>query len=158
MALDGIALLALVISVVALVIALAQLLAQIVGTVEGHRKCQASVMGKWSEHTHRHWRWTQFRFETLFTTPEIVLAPYHPKHPNTIAITGEEKSRTETYVPQKDDMINDPNSELACWVPLLIALHENGAAIFKQSFPTEPTKRAPLPPLSWPAVRKRQRS
>lgn len=158
MALDGIALVALIISIVALVIALAQLLAQVVGTVEGHRKCQTSVMGKWSEHTHRHWRWTQFRFETRFTTPEIVLAPYHPKRSDTIAITGEKESRTETYVPKEDGTINDPNSELVCWVPLLIALHENSAAIFKQLFPAEPTKRAPLPHLSWPAVRKRQRS
>lgn len=158
MALDGIALVALILSSVALVIALAQLLAQVVGTVEGHRKCQASVMGKWSEHTHRHWRWTQFRFETRFTTPEIVLAPYYPTHSNTFAITGKEESRTKTHVPKEDDKINDPNSELACWVPLLGALHENSAAIFNQLLLAQTPKRALFSHLSWPSVRKRQRS
>jgi hypothetical protein len=156
MALDGTALVALIISIVALVIALAQLLAQVVGTVEGHRKCQTSVMGKWSEHTHRHWRWTQFRFETRFATPDIILASYPPTYSGIIAMTGEEESRTKTYVP-KDDKIEDPNSERACWVPLLIAVHENSAAIFKQLFPAQPTKRD-LKHLSWPAVRKRRRS
>jgi hypothetical protein len=157
MALDSIALVALILSSVALFIALAQLLAQVVGTVEGHRKCQASVMGKWSKHTHRHWRWTQFRYETQFTTPEIVLAPYHPTHSN-IAITGEESSRNETHVPKEDDKKNDSHSELACWVPLLVALHDNSAAIFNQLLPAQPLKREPLSHLSWPAVRKRQRS
>jgi hypothetical protein len=158
MALDSTALVALIISVVALVIALAQLLAQVVGTVEGHRKCQASVMGKWSEHTHRHWRWTQFRIETRFTTPEIVLAPYPSKGSNTIAITGEKESRTKTFVPEEDDTISDPTGELACWVPLLIALHENSAAIFNQLLPAQLTERASRSQSSWPAIRKRQRS
>ncbi|RYO23914.1 hypothetical protein AA0111_g8887 [Alternaria arborescens] len=149
MALDSNALVALIISLVALVIALAQLLAQVFGTVEGHRKCQASVMGKWSKNTHRHWRWTQFRFETRFITPEIVLAPYPLKDSEIIAITGEDKSRAETFVPKEDDTTNDPNGELACWIPLLIALHETSAALRPER---------PLPQSSWPAVRKRQRS
>jgi hypothetical protein len=150
MALDGNALVALIISLVALVIALAQLLAQVFGTVEGHRKCQTSVMGKWSKHTHRHWRWTQFRFETRFATPEIVLAPYPHEDSNIIAITGKKESRTATFVPKEDDLINDPNGELACWVPLLVALHEISA--------TQLTERASFPQSSWPAIRKRQRS
>lgn len=150
MALDSNALVALIISLVALVIALAQLLAQVFGTVEGHRKCQASVMGKWSKNTHRHWRWTQFRFETRFTTPEIVLAPYPSTDSDIIAITGGNESRTKTFVPKEDNTTTDPNGELACWVPLLIALHEISAAQLNE--------RAFRLQSSWPAVRKRQRS
>lgn len=67
---------ALTISFVALFIALFQLLAQVFDTAEGYRRCQPSVLGRWAGKTRLRWRWTQFRFETLFTTPEIVLAPY----------------------------------------------------------------------------------
>lgn len=49
MSLDGTTAVALAISLVALVVALGQPLAQIVGTVEGHRRCQRSVMGEWPE-------------------------------------------------------------------------------------------------------------
>ncbi|KAF2280286.1 uncharacterized protein EI97DRAFT_430028 [Westerdykella ornata] len=159
MALDATALVALIISVIALAIALAQLLAQVVGTVEGHRKCQASVMGKWSKHTHRHWRWTQFRVETRFSTPEIILASYcPPKTSHTIAITGDKESRTETLVPEKDGNILNPNDELVCWVPLLIALHKHSAPIFEHLSTAYQTNRASLSQLRWPAIRRRKRS
>lgn len=33
------------------------------------------MMGAWARHTRLKWRWSQFRFETLFTVPEIILLP-----------------------------------------------------------------------------------
>lgn len=66
---------ALVVALVALIIATAQLLGQYFATADGYRRCQAAVMGAWARHTRLKWRWSQFRFETLFTTPEIVLLP-----------------------------------------------------------------------------------
>jgi hypothetical protein len=31
------------------------------------------VMGEYAQKTRLHWRWREFRFETLYTTPEIFL-------------------------------------------------------------------------------------
>lgn len=46
---------------------------QPLGTADGFRHCQSSVMGPWSSWTRLRWRWSEFRFETRFTTPEIQL-------------------------------------------------------------------------------------
>lgn len=64
---------ALVVSLIALFIASGQLLQQMFSTADGYRRCQDSVIGPWAKKTRLVWRWTQFRFETKFTTPEIVL-------------------------------------------------------------------------------------
>ncbi len=66
---------ALTVALVALVIATAQLLGQYFATADGYRRCQVSMMGPWARHTRLKWRWSQFRFETLFTVPEIILLP-----------------------------------------------------------------------------------
>lgn len=66
---------ALAVALVALIIATAQLLGQYFATADGYRRCQPSVMGAWGKHTRLRWRWSQFRFETVFTTPEIMLLP-----------------------------------------------------------------------------------
>jgi len=68
-----IALAALIIDLSALLIALGQLLQQAFSTADGYRRYQASVIGPWSKRTRRVWHWSQFRFETKFTTPDIVL-------------------------------------------------------------------------------------
>ena len=70
---ENLATVALVISLIALATSTGQLLQQLFGTAEGYRKCQDSVIGPWAEKTKRKWRWTQFRFETLYTTPEILI-------------------------------------------------------------------------------------
>lgn len=72
----SVALAALAIAIVALAIALGQLLSQVFSTAEGYRRCQRSVMGPWFKRTRLRFRWSQFRFETLVTTPELVLAQY----------------------------------------------------------------------------------
>ena len=66
---------ALAVALAALIIATAQLLGQYFATADGYRRCQSSVMGAWASHTRLKWRWSQFRFETLFTSPEIILLP-----------------------------------------------------------------------------------
>jgi len=64
---------ALAVALTALVIAIGQLLQQIFSTAEGYRRCQDSVIGDWALRTRLRWRWSQFRFEVKFTTPELVL-------------------------------------------------------------------------------------
>lgn len=68
---------ALIISLCALVLTLGQLLGQYFATADDYRRCQPSVMGLWAKRTRLRWRWSQFRFETLFTTPEIGLTLYY---------------------------------------------------------------------------------
>lgn len=60
----------------AFIISLGQLLGQYFATAEGYRNCQPSVMGPWAKRTRLRWRWSQFRFETLFTAPRIFLTPF----------------------------------------------------------------------------------
>jgi hypothetical protein len=68
-----VSLLALIVALLALVIALGQLVQQIFGTADGYRRCQKSVIGPWAKYTKLQWRWSQFRFETKFATPDIRL-------------------------------------------------------------------------------------
>jgi hypothetical protein len=154
---DTTAVVALVVAIFALVIALGQLLAQIVGTVEGYRRCQASVLGKWADLSRLGWRWTQFRCETFFTTPDIVLAPYSPQRHDRVTITGEELSRKRTLVPEKESL-EDPSNELVCWVPLLVALHENNRKIPEQHITNEHNWHEALRNSTWPTVYFKQRS
>lgn len=70
---ERLSLLALIVALLALIIALGQLLQQIFSTADGYRRCQHSVIGLWAKHTSLKWRWSQFRFETRFVTPDIRL-------------------------------------------------------------------------------------
>ena len=64
---------ALAIALVALITAVGQLLQQYLATADGYRRCHKSVMGEYAQKTRLHWRWREFRLETLYTTPEIFL-------------------------------------------------------------------------------------
>ena len=129
-----IAVAALVIAFCALFISSGQLLGQYFATAEGYRRCQPSVMGPWAKRTRLRWRWRQFRFETLFTVPEIFLAPFHidrnQEKPGLVFsddkiehITGSPESRNQTMtVPQYSE---ERSNELVCWLSLLGSLHRN---------------------------------
>jgi hypothetical protein len=97
---DYVAITALVVSLVALVTAVGQLLQQYFATADGYRRCQASVMGNWAERTHLRWRWRQFRFETLYTTPEIFIAEWDSApRDDEVLILGDTLSRQRTLAP-----------------------------------------------------------
>lgn len=96
---DNLAVTALVISIVALLVALGQLLQQYFATADGYRRCQASVMGRWSERTRLRWRWRQFRFETLYTTPEIFISGFNMSHEGEILVLGDTVTRKLTLAP-----------------------------------------------------------
>ena len=86
-----VALVALIVSVIALILIALQLSAQIFLTAEGQRKCSQSLLSVWSKDpttkTHWKWRWSELRFELHFVVPEICLGtsaspiPYEPKPP-----------------------------------------------------------------------------
>ncbi|KAF3033030.1 hypothetical protein E8E12_002395 [Didymella heteroderae] len=73
---------ALAVALTALAIAIGQLLQQVFSTAEGYRRCQHSVLGPWARKTRLTWRWSQFRFEVKFTTPDIILQTNVPISPS----------------------------------------------------------------------------
>jgi hypothetical protein len=91
---------ALAIALVALITTVGQLLQQYFATADGYRRCQKSVMGEYARRTRLRWRWSEFRFETLYTTPEMFLAgDGSPNRVGQIVLTGSEKSRDMSLVP-----------------------------------------------------------
>lgn len=86
---------ALAVALVALLVTFSQLLAQLFSTAEGYRRCQESVIGEWAQYSHRKWRETQWRFETIVVTPEFILAPYSPKSTEQDDSDKKEESSTE---------------------------------------------------------------
>jgi hypothetical protein len=70
---NSLSVVAIVVALVALVTTVGQVLQQYLATADGYRRCQSSVIGHWSKRTRLKWRWSEFRFETRFTTPYIAL-------------------------------------------------------------------------------------
>jgi len=131
---SNIALAAIVIALCAMLMSLGQLLGQYFATAEGYRRCQPSVMGLWAKRTRLRWRWRQFRFETLFTVPEIFVTAFHiDQNQQRIAvISTNDKTEHVSGSPQSccSTMIVSPyreerSNESVCWLPFLASLHRN---------------------------------
>ena len=75
---DPLALIALLVSLVALIATTCQLLQQYVATADGYRRCLPSVMGRWGKMTKMKWRWREFRFETIFFVPSLSVDFFYP--------------------------------------------------------------------------------
>lgn len=158
---NTLAIAALTVALVALIVALGQILGQYFATADGYRRCQASVMGPWARKTRLRWRWSQFRFETFFTTPEIVLSDY-PVAP--IVRNGDVGSTlishwglsSEADFPSFHTLSSvSQHNEMVCWIPFLHSLYWNEKEL--SDFGCYDFDRA----TSWlvrPAVRFRERS
>lgn len=97
---SSLAVTALVIALVALLTAFGQLLQQYFATADGYRRFQSSVMGDWATKTRLRWRWREFRFETLYTVPEIFMTgDGAPGKENHVLIIGTDRSRELTNTP-----------------------------------------------------------
>ncbi|KAL8962019.1 MAG: hypothetical protein Q9183_005217, partial [Haloplaca sp. 2 TL-2023] len=146
---------ALAIALCALAIATTQLCGQMLATADGYRRCQPSVMGAWAQYTKLRWKWSQMRFETLYTTPEIFLFEDTSRFANQIHwdsagaysttwqwigygegltnIYG--KSVIELKVGVLDSKLvcqgndSEPSPELACWLPFLASIRSNESEI-----------------------------
>lgn len=122
---------ALVIALCSLFITTGQLLGQYFATADGYRRCQPSVMGPWAKRTRMRWRWAQFRFEVLYSTPDIFLHHFrvdanHQRygvHPGGEWITGSAESEARTLVTSQS--FSNPSDEMVCWLPLLATLHRH---------------------------------
>lgn len=141
------ALVAIVIAVIAFVVTTAQLVQALFGTAEGYRRCQASVIGTWANETHRVWRWSEFRYKTVFETPHIYLqstddkcmfTPFNEESANSHTpafLSGDEDSRRSTHseisfrekgaTSKPIDRTPYPrNADLVSWLKLLDRLHQ----------------------------------
>ncbi|TVY43401.1 hypothetical protein LOCC1_G004571 [Lachnellula occidentalis] len=122
---------ALAIALVAFVTALGQLLQQYFATADGYRRCQRSVMGEWASRTRLRWRWREFRFETLYSTPEIFMTSSGRDRSGQVLIEGATNSRALTLAPYPDPPASPHGirniNETVCWVTFLHQLHMLGA-------------------------------
>lgn len=136
---DNTAIVAIVIALIAFFVTTAQLLQALFGTAEGYRRCQSSVIGGWAKKTRRKWRWSEFRFETIFTTPEIHLAvmakPDLGQH--AAFIEGDAISRRQTHCEGLYLSSTEPNQndleivdDLVGWLSLLDMIHRLQSSYF----------------------------
>lgn len=142
---DSTAIVAIIIALIAFFVTTAQLLQALFGTAVGYRHCQPSVMGGWATKTRRKWRWSEFRFETIFTTPNIRLDNFSNNYERSgsVYITGDEKSRRETYcyggylqtiqLAMSYDGSSDMADDLVGWFSLLMIIHVSQESYFRQT-------------------------
>jgi hypothetical protein len=69
----NVAIVALIVSAIALIIAFSQFIVQLAGTADGYRRCAESVIDVWHVKRRRVFKWSEFRFETQYITPQVVL-------------------------------------------------------------------------------------
>ena len=152
---DNTALAAIIIAIVAFLVTTGQLLQQIFGTAVGYRHCQASVIGDWATLTRRKWRWSEFRFETKFTTPNIRLVEVADcaRLGTVRLLAGDLDSRRKTHVISINNLDRDENSDQVGWLALLDQLHLLQSGIRAHSASDWPMQR-----MSCPAITGRERS
>jgi hypothetical protein len=129
---DRVAIIALVVSLVALLATTGQVFQQYLATADGYRRCQESVMGGWGKRTRLRWRWRQFRFETLYTTPEIFMTDtFRRKREGQILLLGDEENVKQTYVSNisynnsfYQSVNRSSQDELVSWIGLVYWIHE----------------------------------
>ncbi|TVY73570.1 hypothetical protein LSUE1_G006755 [Lachnellula suecica] len=151
---------ALAVAFVALTTALGQLLQQYFATADGYRRCQKSVMGKYARRTRLRWRWREFRFETLYTVPEICLSgdmaelvEYQTNYsPNDGNRPPQTKGKKEAKLSGVD------HGEMACWVPLLHWIHETTCASLDNLHSDQEYLDIPPSKVRIPALLFRERS
>lgn len=138
---DTLSIAALAVALVALIVALGQVLGQYFATAEGYRRCQASVMEPWARKTRMQWRWSQFRFETFFTVPELIFL--NDSSPATKAHTKSSPDSSAFILDPKPGSHCPPSSsldgmfditacdEMVCWIHFLQSLHQNESVLSK---------------------------
>lgn len=129
---------ALVVALVALVTTVSQVLGQFFATAEGYRRCQPSVMGGWAKFTRRKFRWSELRFETIYTVPRFGIysyldAPmvnnarkaisYHPLDGSTDSL---KRTNSKLLPDDRLEEVDGPDN-LVSWVRFIEALHANSA-------------------------------
>ena len=149
---DSTAIVAVIIAVIAFFVTTAQLLQALFGTAEGYRRCQSSVIGDWASETKRKFRWSELRFETIFSTPDIRIQRRGEDKRLGAFITGDISSREMTLVPQNVSH-NDQTDDCVRWLMLLRRLHDfqrSYSLFLSKTYRPTPNYSEPKPyPPSW---------
>jgi len=103
-------------------------------------------MGEWARKTRLRWRWREFRFETLYTIPEIFMTSTMPDRVDQVVIAGGSESRVHTMVPGPG--YSKYSHETVCWISFLHQVH----------ICTERLGFSDTPGISLPALIFRERS
>ncbi|KAI1802534.1 hypothetical protein F4811DRAFT_529060 [Daldinia bambusicola] len=128
-----------VISFIALIVSSIQLLYQYYTNVSlnalGARNCNERVMGPWAKFTRRRWRWLELRYEIIFESPILFVAPvWNRRGPipsrEIWYMSGSDQSYAETRTPMPVDSGPFPRTTAvrhgvnveATWVLLLRTL------------------------------------
>lgn len=161
---DLLALVALVISVIALFGSILQLLQQYYSSAEGYSNCGKRVMGQWALSRNRKFRWTELRFEVQFEAPVMfVCPPSNTKGPvqgkSLLFVKGTKESEEETRTPsietekevnkkmreskQVNRDVHTADNERANWFIMLQAFHrmERESQKWQQGMLQEETNR-----------------
>lgn len=121
---------ALAVALVALITTVSQVLGQFLATADGYRRCQASVMGGWAKMTHRHFRWSEMRFETLYTTPRFNLSGMESRgNERRYPLNGTPSMMSKTHC-QSYRYSSASATSLVSWLKFMEALHLNTHATF----------------------------
>ena len=167
----NVAIVALVVALIALLVTVSQLLGQLFATAEGTRKCSRSVIGHWSTLTTWKWHWSEWRFETIFASPQLYLGVPFEYGPKGIKSAFESSTQC-TQLPMNDLELKRPSWELLGmddnalepfpgttqfegWIALLAALHGSTSKHHARSALRRYKK---LDNVSWPGIRLRYRS
>lgn len=129
---------ALAVALVALITTVSQVVGQFLATADGYRRCQPSVMGRWAKMTRRRFRWSEMRFETIYTTPlfglhlRLALSKEKDLHGNSVQhfqLDGSPYAMKVTYC---EPSPHRRGTMLASWVALIEALHANSRETLNQ--------------------------
>lgn len=164
-----VAVVALIVSVVALSATFMQVLQQYYASASGYSQCNEKVMGKWAKSRSRRFSWEELRFEVHFDAPVIFVSPPNnesgPIHGADIFfLDGTQKSLDATMTtsemdPRKEyeqksvkERIHTADHERASWLILLYAVQrmEDKSRIWQQEQYNDLGPQAPekygLPP------------
>jgi hypothetical protein len=124
---DTLAVTAIVVALIALLSTVGQIVQQYIGTSEGYRRCQSSVMGLWGQATRRKFHFGEMHFEVFFQTPEFVTDTVAGDRRQKVAIDGTMKSYKETRTKPDNEQVVwqrhiSSDGEEASWVLLLDVL------------------------------------
>ena len=119
-------------------------------------------MGGWAKLTRRRFRWSELRFETLYTTPTFSVASYRQNFlidvPGTTFVPGATFVDGTTSSREKCYLTNDfANADTVSWVQMLAALQADACALMQamnrprsQAFHPEPSPLCLSMPVVWP--------
>lgn len=157
---DNTALAAIIIAIIAFFVTTGQLLQQIFGTADGYRHCQASIIGDWATLTRRKWRWSEFRFETKFTTPNLRLIEVADcaRLVKVRLVTGDLESRRRTYTTSISNTDDDESGDQVGWLALLDQLHLFQENYRMKGITPNITIDRPMLEMNCPAITLRERS